>query len=535
MRKRVLSFALALCLLLALVPSVSPVADAVSEMDYAPYAKRENDYTTSVESGTIRYICQNPSNSAYFHSEYWPANSFGEYAGPGTECFTASISMALSYININYTPIDILGKTGITSYDGWAEMSQPSISEGMARYLSGNGSYSPVIIHLREYSGSGHYVVLAGQISENTYYVLDPWEPECWSITINGSNATYYKDGEMKNDTILGTGSASSTESTSCVQYYNPNSVICTHNYSDTGICSNCQRSYPWMATMDTSCAGYYKVRLKGGTYPRRDCPYSAGAKLSTLIEKGKTVKVDYSIVNHYGNLWYHCTCDGVSGYINSNNLEFSSFLSQNFTCSMTSPAEGAAVPKNAYPVIGSLTSPHYSIKGVKAYLDGVCFAIVSDVNATSLDLRGTAINHSLDFAALSTGSHVLRIDARDETSTSFVTVLNRTFYTEVVSVPTNQTVSTNLSSYILGDPVTITPNASGASSYAISIWQGAYSTGKLVFASYDGFTGSINYTPEAVGTYTVRIDCRNSAGYVSTECTFTVKTASPGTYSSGS
>ena len=153
------------------------------------------DYTDSMEiqSGTVRYVQQNAGE--YFYSDYW-----GGWAGSAPhECGTSSISMALSYVGINKTPADILNAhNGTTFFGSWGETEflKPDAETGMENYLQGNGTYSPVIIHLPNYSQAGHYVVLVGKLSDHVYQALDPWNEKddaVWEITINGNNVSYYK------------------------------------------------------------------------------------------------------------------------------------------------------------------------------------------------------------------------------------------------------------------------------------------------------------------------------------------------------
>lgn len=104
MKKRILSFLLAVFLIVGMMPLE---VDAASTLTSSPYAKVEYSYSAGVTTGTIRYIQQMPSGS-YFYSAYWPSSTFGGYAGSSSECGTASMSMALSYIGINKTPKEIL-------------------------------------------------------------------------------------------------------------------------------------------------------------------------------------------------------------------------------------------------------------------------------------------------------------------------------------------------------------------------------------------------------------------------------------------
>lgn len=187
--------------------------EASSTGAYSPYPEINYSYSSSVTCGTIRYISQKPSGS-HFYSAYWPSSSFGSYAGPSSECGTASCSMALSYVGINKTPKQMLeAYNGVTYFSGWGETSYltPSVSTAMNNYINGNGKYSPPMIHLNNYSAGGHYLLLIGQ-SGTTYQTLDPWENSVTRMTINGTTATYVKDGVTKTDAV-----------SSAIQYYNAN------------------------------------------------------------------------------------------------------------------------------------------------------------------------------------------------------------------------------------------------------------------------------------------------------------------------
>lgn len=180
----------------------------------APEAEARFDYSSTVACGSIRYISQ-MSNNAYFYPEYW-----GSWMGnAGSECYTSCISMALSYIGINVTPNEILTQGGGVTRPqlnwGGASFLTDSVENAMTNYKNGNGTYSPAIIHLNGYSGYGHYVVLAGQISEHEYQVLDPAVSSVWNITFNGNSVTYTMNGNTYYDTV------------SCAyQYYNANASI---------------------------------------------------------------------------------------------------------------------------------------------------------------------------------------------------------------------------------------------------------------------------------------------------------------------
>lgn len=93
-------------------------------------------------------------------------------------------------------------------------------------------------------------------------------------------------------------------------------------------------------------------------------------------------------------------------------------------------------------------------------------------------------------------------------------------------ATPTNLSVSTDKSAYALGESVVITPSANNATHYSISVWLGAFKTGERVYVNYN-LSGGITFKPSQPGTYTVRVDAKNEAGYISTEKTFTVTSGS--------
>ncbi len=199
MKRKIISMLLALAMICQLLTGLLPIqANAVSQSGYTPYASIEYGYSTSVQCGTIRYIRQSV-NKTYFYAAYWPTSAFGGYSGPGNECGTACISMALSYVGVNKTPKEILEKNnGYTVFDGsWgATYRTTSIATGVNDYINGNGKYSPVIIHLNygqsvESNDPGHFVLIIGKVSDNVYQIMDPATESLKNYTINGSSITY--------------------------------------------------------------------------------------------------------------------------------------------------------------------------------------------------------------------------------------------------------------------------------------------------------------------------------------------------------
>lgn len=224
--KRVLCLLLAACLLTA-------GAQAATTLSASPYPKIECAQTDATPVGTIRYVSQVSAAGYGYYSDYW--GRFASYSG--SECFTACISMALSYLGIDATPLALgnywlsQGYTAGTPFStteedvdafGATEEELP-LAEAMARYRSGNGRYSPPIIHLTSYSARGHYVMVVGQVTDSEYIVLDPAAPtsqnHMWKITVSGSTVTHPRGVEYNLE--------------NATQYYNPNAYL----HSDGSSC----------------------------------------------------------------------------------------------------------------------------------------------------------------------------------------------------------------------------------------------------------------------------------------------------------
>lgn len=226
MKKKICSLLLALMMMLSLVPSM---AWGATSLGYTPYPKVQYSYTNSTPVGTIRYIAQN-SGSEYFSWNYWPTSSFGGYSSPSTECGTACISMALSYVGVNRTPKELLESTNGYTGSMWGKqgnatsraitISEAGISSAMNNYINGNGKYSPLCVYIQPFSATSsmHWVLLVGKISENTYLALNPWHSSgtngTFTLQVNGSKATY---------------NGTTNPITSVNQWYNASAEIAPH------------------------------------------------------------------------------------------------------------------------------------------------------------------------------------------------------------------------------------------------------------------------------------------------------------------
>lgn len=211
MKKRILGLLLAFCMLAGLIPQISLNAQAVEVLPAAPNPGVEYGEVEQVRAGTIRYVSQ-LSYMDTFYPSYW-----GDYAdAAGHECYTACISMALSYIGANATP-QVLGDYWLAQgYTGGypfattphdvaefhATCSELPLGLAVANYQTGSGKYSPPILHLTTYSANGHYVVLAGQMSDTVYLAIDPADDTPWRISIQDGIATYTHGGATRSEPI---------------------------------------------------------------------------------------------------------------------------------------------------------------------------------------------------------------------------------------------------------------------------------------------------------------------------------------------
>lgn len=208
MKKRCIGFLIACLLLIGILPFSNTYAASVNG---APYLNISYSQSSGVTAGTIRYTSQLTS-SQYFYSSYWDPY----VDGAGHECYTAAISMALSAIGCNATPATLgkywtqQGHTGGSPFTTvqWdvapfgASYLERSFSRAMEAFCSAPGSYSPPIIHLNSYSERGHYVVVAGKISDTQFVIVDPANDGTWNATIRNNVISYPRKGETRTEEL---------------------------------------------------------------------------------------------------------------------------------------------------------------------------------------------------------------------------------------------------------------------------------------------------------------------------------------------
>lgn len=388
--------------------SIAPVgANAATTINYAPNPKVEYNYSSGVTVGTIRYTAQN-RDSSYFNWNYWPTNSFGGYTGgPESECGTACISMALSYVGVDRTPKALLTDPNIYGWTGkmWGQQgdatsksiakSTTAVSNAMNDYINGNGKYSPLLVYIKPWSTTSaeHWILLIGKISGDKYLALNPWHTSgnaTLEIQINGTTATYW---------------GSTNKIDSIAQWYNPNASI--NNLIKDSL----------------PCHTNVKITETGKNLMSLPCSNSTDSN-STVVEyapKGETYEAIELIKNSKDNFWYKVKAKkGGTGYIFAGNTttDASQIRVDDITVS------GITVPTNhtpgkTYGLTGSVNSLYNKLINVSVYIypgnkdTGTAETGASAyINGKSYSFGGSVIDNKTEFNKLSTGTHTFVVGA---------------------------------------------------------------------------------------------------------------------------
>lgn len=201
----------------------------------------------------------------------------------------------------------------------------------------------------------------------------------------------------------------------------------CDHSYENQSVCSKCGYRYKYMLVPADS--GIYKVAKN--CVPRVTEPYDSATADSVTLNAGATVEVTGSLVNACNQMWYQISYgNGKTGFVPQAYLTYVSRGTQEITCTVSTPAEGATIPKATYSLRGEISS-RYPLATVEAYLDGKLYATVDPAQQCTVNLQKTDANYNLSFSNLEPGLHVLQIKARDIHRSSPVLVLTRKFITE--------------------------------------------------------------------------------------------------------
>ena len=216
---------------------------------------------------------------------------------------------------------------------------------------------------------------------------------------------------------------------TVCVRNFITEEEVCSHKFDDAGVCKECGEDYYFEDSFIADCSGIYGVAPAEGIRLKSTKPYAAATEESELLPEGTEVEVLGSVTNHLSEAWFQVSYNGTLGYTVVDDLLWLRGGDQAITCDLTSPAEGAVVPKAAYPVTGIIDSK-YLIADIAAYIDGVKYATVEVWDSTTVDIQQTAINHKLSFSSLTPGEHTITIEARDIHHEEMETICVRKFIT---------------------------------------------------------------------------------------------------------
>ena len=145
------------------------------------------NYSETVTPGVVRYVSQIRSSDVYYQN-YW--GRFSPWAH--NECGTAAVSMALSAIGINKTPLD-LGNYWISKGYTWGNPFSTVLNDvpeatggetydffaSFDRYINGDGSYSPVIIYFTaatnpNRTGNRHFVLVTEKKEDGSFNAVNP-------------------------------------------------------------------------------------------------------------------------------------------------------------------------------------------------------------------------------------------------------------------------------------------------------------------------------------------------------------------------
>ena len=310
-------------------------------------------------------------------------------------------------------------------------------SDAYRRIYSEISAGRPVVVKVKGVRSSHHYVTIVGfenvasdaSLSASNFLIIDP----CASSFVAENLAAVGYDLKIEDGVYQ-----VEYDTSGAVAPFESVKSFCDHkSYTGCGICKDCGKKYEY--TLNYMDAGIYTVT--NSFVPRKDEPYdSAQADETTTIKKG-TVTVTASLTNAYKNKWYQISYQTggkeQTGYVYSSYLKLNKALAQEYEVSITSP--GRIVPRAALPVSGTVTSKHYPLDSVQAYLDGSLYATwtASDSTTMSMQLQPTDINWKLDFAAQAVGKHTLTLKAKDKKHSAYVNVIDHVFYTETDSAPT--------------------------------------------------------------------------------------------------
>lgn len=155
----------------------------------------------AVQRGSVRYIAQT-QRDVYYCQDYWRSGEEkgkfdltaekNQYGVPydfyiGTMCTRAVYSMALSYLGVDMTPVqmsELLQERNLNEpYDAVTTLlpqleriglDDATLDEMMTNYLQ-DADYSPLYVYMKRTNGTGHALLLTGYNAETKRFIaVDP-------------------------------------------------------------------------------------------------------------------------------------------------------------------------------------------------------------------------------------------------------------------------------------------------------------------------------------------------------------------------
>lgn len=177
-----------------------PQATSVEDVQAILIASESGEWQ-DVARGKVRYVAQT-QRDVYYCEDYWQSGEEkglfdltaekNRYGIPydfyiGTMCTRAVYSMALSYLGVDMTPVqmsELLQERNLNEpYDAVTALfprltriglQDATLDEMMANYLQ-NEDYSPLYVYMKRTNGTGHALLLTGYCAETKRFIaVDP-------------------------------------------------------------------------------------------------------------------------------------------------------------------------------------------------------------------------------------------------------------------------------------------------------------------------------------------------------------------------
>lgn len=182
----------------------------------------------------------------------------------------------------------------------------------------------------------------------------------------------------------------------------------------------------------DTSAAGDYSICkdtavVRNGPNSNRD--------IVAHLSYGTRLKVEYSLKNSAGSVWYKLGGDYAGYYIYSENVSRCSTF-PNSTLNISADLQDTSMLRgNANKLVGVISS-NYTLSKISASLNGTVYTSFT-ASGTYLNIADTTINSSLNFKSLKPGNYTIVISSTDIFGNSKTKTLNFAVSNPQTDMPT--------------------------------------------------------------------------------------------------